>query len=267
MLKSFIIMHKNEKMAFCEFSNPVELLYCDYGKTEKHTLGRIHSHGYWQIEFILFGSPQLEVEGRKINLFSGNAVIIPPNNAHRFNYFRRSREGWSFKFVCNHIKEKLKEKVIKNDRECEILKNSLIELATDNPDISKSTAISCVILALVEKYYRKRHNSLKDNSLILQTRKLIHQRQRKRADAHYLAEKMGYSADYFSTLFKKETGIQLKKFIDSEVYKTAFRMLKYSDYSIGEIAEKLAFSDQFTFSHFFKRISGKSPKQFRIAAK
>jgi AraC-like DNA-binding protein len=74
---------------------------------------------------------------------------------------------------------------------------------------------------------------------------------------------MGYSADYFSTLFKKETGIQLKKFIDQEIYKTAIRMLKYSDDSIHEIAEKLGFSDQFTFSHFFKRVSGESPKQFR----
>jgi AraC-like DNA-binding protein len=250
-------------MAFNGFSNPVELLYCNYGKTEKHAPGKIHSHNYWQIEFILSGSPQLEIEGKEIMLFSGDSVIIPPNNAHRFNYFKRAREGWSFKFVCNNINEKLNEKVIKNDRECEILRNSMIELAEENPDISKSSAVACVVLAFIEKYYKQTQKLKKDNPLQQQTRKLILQKQRKRADAHYLAEKMGYSADYFSTLFKKETGIQLKKFIDQEIYKTAIRMLKYSDDSIHEIAEKLGFSDQFTFSHFFKRVSGESPKQFR----
>jgi AraC-like DNA-binding protein len=260
-------MSKNEKTAFSEFSNPVELLYCDYGKTEKHSLGRIHSHDYWQIEFILFGSPQLEIGRKKIMLFPGDTVIIPPNNPHRFNYFRRAREGWSFKFRCNHIKERLAEKVVKDERECEILKNSLIELATDNPNVAGSIAISYALLAFVEKNYRRKHNPDKNNYLIQETRKFIHQRQRKRADAHYIAEKMGYSADYFSTLFKNETGTQLKKFIDLEIHKTATRMLKYSDYPISEIADKLGFPDQFTFSHFFKRISGKSPKQFRISEK
>jgi AraC-like DNA-binding protein len=53
-------------------------------------------------------------------------------------------------------------------------------------------------------------------------------------------------------------------FIDEELIHGAKNLLEYSNYSIGEIAVKMGFSDQFAFSHFFKRLCHTSPKAYRI---
>jgi AraC-like DNA-binding protein len=41
------------------------------------------------------------------------------------------------------------------------------------------------------------------------------------------------------------------------------RLLRFSDLSIKEIADRLGFSDQFAFSKAFKRQRGEAPLDFR----
>ena len=41
-------------------------------------------------------------------------------------------------------------------------------------------------------------------------------------------------------------------------------MLRYSDMSIKEIIEALHFSDQSSFTKFFRKRTGQTPRQYRI---
>jgi AraC-like DNA-binding protein len=43
----------------------------------------------------------------------------------------------------------------------------------------------------------------------------------------------------------------------------ASALLTTTDKSVAEIASALGFSDQFSFSHFLKRVTGRSPLEFR----
>jgi AraC-like DNA-binding protein len=64
-------------------------------------------------------------------------------------------------------------------------------------------------------------------------------------------------------LFRTSEGTALKRYVDRERCRVAESLVMYSDLNVGEIAESLNFIDIYSFSRFFKRQTGKSPRDFR----
>jgi AraC-like DNA-binding protein len=82
-----------------------------------------------------------------------------------------------------------------------------------------------------------------------------------------LAEFLGYSRKYCSDLFRAQMGAPFSQWLKRCRLDQAVKMLEESDDPITRIAERLGFSDQFAFSHFFKKAIGRSPLAFRNATK
>jgi AraC-like DNA-binding protein len=78
-----------------------------------------------------------------------------------------------------------------------------------------------------------------------------------------LAKKQGCTRDHFIKLFKKYTGHTPGDYIINAKIDIAMNMLKMSNASIIEIADKLGYSDRYTFSKQFKQKTGMSPARFR----
>lgn len=78
-----------------------------------------------------------------------------------------------------------------------------------------------------------------------------------------LAEAFGVSASYLSRLFKKETGISISAYIREQKVEIAKNLLRFSDYSMIEIANRLSFSSQSHFIQQFREIVGVTPKKYR----
>lgn len=78
-----------------------------------------------------------------------------------------------------------------------------------------------------------------------------------------LARHTGLHPSYLSQLFTQQEGVTLKSYILSERVGAAKNMLKYSDYSIAQIAEYLCFGTQSRFGSTFKKYSGMTPSQYR----
>ena len=77
-----------------------------------------------------------------------------------------------------------------------------------------------------------------------------------------LSTATGLSESYISRLFKKETGYTVSEYILLKKIETAKSMLSYSDYSIAQISDALAFPSQSYFTKVFKKQCGKTPKQY-----
>lgn len=77
-------------------------------------------------------------------------------------------------------------------------------------------------------------------------------------------EKQFYlSYKYMSHLFKKEKGVTMQQYHNSVRMDEACRLLCSTLMSIGEIADKLGFSDVLYFSRCFRNYTGKSPSAYR----
>jgi two-component system, response regulator YesN len=90
-------------------------------------------------------------------------------------------------------------------------------------------------------------------------------------DSHYqqdlsqsmLSEHLGLSASYVSSIFKEVTGLNFADYVNSRRIEQAKDLLRLSDESIVEIADKVGFSNSNTFIRVFKRHEGITPGQYR----
>lgn len=84
-----------------------------------------------------------------------------------------------------------------------------------------------------------------------------------RITVQVLSEYTGLSASYLSRLFKKELGISISDYILEKKVEKSENLLKYSDYSLIDIANYLAFSSQSHFIQTFKKAVGITPNKYR----
>jgi AraC-like DNA-binding protein len=71
------------------------------------------------------------------------------------------------------------------------------------------------------------------------------------------------SKSHFIKVFRLETGTSAMKRLRTFKAEKAAEMLKYSDQNITQIGQALSFPDPQSFSRFFRREMGRSPKVFR----
>ena len=65
-----------------------------------------------------------------------------------------------------------------------------------------------------------------------------------------------------AAVYERITGRTAADWIDSYVITEAKNMLRYSEMSIKEIIEALHFSDQSSFTKFFRKRTGQTPRQY-----
>jgi len=78
-----------------------------------------------------------------------------------------------------------------------------------------------------------------------------------------IAEWVGLNPGYLTRLFKKKTGISLKKYIDSEKMDTAKNLLLSTDMPVTVISGHVGYMNYSNFSRSFKLIVGCTPSEFR----
>lgn len=79
-----------------------------------------------------------------------------------------------------------------------------------------------------------------------------------------LANYLNLSESYLSKLFQKEMGISVSNYITNLKIDKAKNLLQYSEYSVSDIANYLAFSSQSHFIQVFQKKTGYTPYKYRI---
>lgn len=78
-----------------------------------------------------------------------------------------------------------------------------------------------------------------------------------------IADVLGVHPNYLSTVFSREEGISIRQYICRERIRQSKNMLRYSRYSISEIAGYLSFSSQSHFSSCFRKLTSMTPGEYR----
>lgn len=86
---------------------------------------------------------------------------------------------------------------------------------------------------------------------------------RKERQIHYYANKLNVSAAYLSRTVREISGSTVNDHVSSLLYKEICNMLSNSDFTVGEIAANLNFSDQSALTNFFKQRAGVTPVAYR----
>lgn len=78
-----------------------------------------------------------------------------------------------------------------------------------------------------------------------------------------VAEKVGFSSSYFSSLFKKETGVGFTDYLIQLRMEKAKDLLKNTKDSVKDICTAVGYSDLKHFTSMFRKYTGLKPGEFR----
>ncbi|MFD2706959.1 helix-turn-helix domain-containing protein [Salibacterium lacus] len=112
-------------------------------------------------------------------------------------------------------------------------------------------------------YIMKKERNKGYSPFTRQVREFIQSHLRKPVDVKTVADYMNLTPGYVSTMFKEECGVTLKRYILESKIREAERLVIYSDMPLSDIALMLCFNDQTYFTKAFKRITGRTPMQYR----
>jgi AraC-like DNA-binding protein len=100
---------------------------------------------------------------------------------------------------------------------------------------------------------------------VWKARKFIEEHSGEELSLRSVAKGVNIHPNYLSEKFKQVTGMNFVEYVACTRFKEACRLLHNGDLRISDIAFTAGFQSLSQFNRVFKRLSGKSPTQFRVA--
>ena len=100
---------------------------------------------------------------------------------------------------------------------------------------------------------------------IWKARKFIEAHSGEELSLHKVAKAVNISANHLSEKFKQVTGINFVEYVARTRFEHACDLLRNPNLRVSEIAFAVGFQSLSQFNRVFKRLSGKSPTEFRAA--
>ena len=110
-----------------------------------------------------------------------------------------------------------------------------------------------------------RHLSRAEPVEIWKARKFIEQHLAEELSLTKVAKAVNISANYLSEKFKKVTGVNFVTYVARARFEKAHVLLEDVDLRISEMGFAIGFQSLSQFNRVFKKLSGKSPTEFRAS--
>ncbi|GFI22926.1 bifunctional transcriptional activator/DNA repair enzyme AdaA [Lachnospiraceae bacterium] len=278
------IRHCIKDNQICNFDG-LKLLYVSTSKYEGDWQSILHSHPFSELFYVVRGSGSFITEGMEFPVCKNDMVIINPNVQHTeksmrttpLEYIVLGIEGLSFSFEnIAAVQEGIFMQTAFGDVYKYNTQNSNIYayLNIMLEEISKqqnSYETVCKNLLEVIMICMLRNNNLS----IVQSNNALLNREctqvKNYLDANYsenitldtLASLSHMNKYYLVHAFTKYIGISPITYLIQKRIQEGKSLLESTSYSISQISSTLGFSSQSYFSQAFKKVTGKTPNQYR----
>ena len=238
--------------------------------SRKHFKGNcdIHWHEFFEIEYIISGTGKYIIDGKEFTAEEGMIFFMAPTSFHCVSDMKT--EVFNIMFsqnACNGIFltdfcKKSSFKVFKADGETRIFLEALMGELVKN--LHNANFASSLLDCIVAKVQNETENSAeKPVSVSKQAQLYILNNFRQELALDDIARYAGFTPTYFSRIFKEETGMNFKEYLNGIRFDYAKKLIRFSDMSITQICGECGFNDYANFTRHFKLRFGVSPTQYR----
>ncbi|MBN1671479.1 MAG: AraC family transcriptional regulator [Kiritimatiellae bacterium] len=243
------------------------LLLVHPGRVLERRRTRLHTHPFWQLEIVTRGQIGAAGDDSALVLEAGDCFLTPPQTRHDFIYEQVGAEWLTLKFHAYGVERTGRSaERLPHDPFLDTVRAALLALVPASGVPTRAVqAAGESLLASVLSYTCTEGDAGAAGlpPLVRKVRGLVLAHNGRPVTVAEVARQAGYSPGHLSVEFSRLAGEPLKRFIDRTRADVARRMLRYADLRIKEIAEELGFPDVFSFSRFFKRLSGVNPRTYR----
>lgn len=113
-------------------------------------------------------------------------------------------------------------------------------------------------------FYRQTNKNTESEGMVAAAIHYMKENIEKRLTLNDLAIYTGYSFTHFSSLFKQQMGESPLAYFNRLKIEVSCQMLNDTDMHINQICHKVGITDCYYFSRLFRRITGLSPKEYRL---
>lgn len=239
-----------------------------------------HYHTFFEIEILLRGKAEVAVDNTELKLNVGDCVFCMPGSVQKIDFYcgavvltMRFREGVVSRKFAELLNDKSFVTTTLGEENTEKLCAALdaAAAAQDGSEASffmfKGLVQFAAALIIMKADKKECSQNSPETKTIDQTvlSAVMHTRLNIEKDltVKSLAEHLGYTPNYFSTLFKKETGKNYTEFLKEERLRLADILLENTNMPIYEIAKQTGFESSAYFCRVYKNTYGLSPNKNR----
>lgn len=245
-----------------------------------------HCHNYFEILYLYSGECRFLLNDSVYQLRKGDLVFVAPGDLHHALYemssceiitvyFKKEFVEWSglvkapspgvFHSFMGSIPALYQEELVS------LLTRMLSECA--GIDEYSESYMSCYLHELLLTLMRHSVMNEEEPELlnardadILTATKYIYRNYQKPLTLREVSDQAALSPTYFSKKFKQVTGMGFKEYLNFVRLKHARTALLTTNNTITDIALENGFNDSNYFKDLFKKIYGKSPREYRKSA-
>lgn len=253
---------------------PFKLLSATHGIADARTpLIERRDYECCTIEFVYKGKGFLEANGQSCRPGENSVYILHKHSDHR--YWPDKSDPWHkiFFVIDGGFMETL-FKLYQFEETCYIpncpqLKkffDEMIQLRQGMGEIHRQAAI--VFHRLLEECHTLLHGAPGQfiHPELLELKKFLDDNVEHKISLDRYCRQKQRSCASMIRRFKKQFGTSPYDYLMQKRIEEARLMLRHSAFSVKEIASRLKFSDQYYFSNYFKRKTGLSPRNYKLAS-
>lgn len=212
-----------------------------------------------------------------------NQVIIIPATDQYIRYWADNEDPWTIYWVhftgsnIGSFNHSLQLNITKgpiempfNEKSIEVWHNIYQSLEMGFSKENLCNASFCLYYFLATFLFSEKHIATVDEEKVdFITETILHMKANldKKLTVEDMASQHRLSSSYFSSLFRKGTGMSPIDYFTHLKMQKACQLLYATNSKIKAIAENLGYEDPYYFSRAFKKNMGLSPEQYRLGSK
>lgn len=226
-----------------------------------------HCHGFFEIEYFAKGSGEHIMDGERCEVEDGLLFFMTPLNFHSFRVEGASLYNTMFsEAICDTsvlsrlmMDERGLTLRVRGDDKAflEMLFGELCGKYTNEE------YASCLINTVLCKLLELKEESVGEASAVSRALVYIIENFQKKLTLTHVANYAGFTPTYFSALFKEETGVCFKEYLDSLRFGYAKKLLEHTDKTVMQVCTESGFDDYPNFVRRFKAHYGVTPGKVR----
>lgn len=229
-----------------------------FGMDDKSILDvKKHKRNTWIIHYIFSGHGYFEINGKNYRIGPGDIFVIPADVT--ISYGSDTNDAFDYVWICFKAGKKLPLEIPDVLHCPEAYENFMEMKKCINMKKGRGAFLNARLWDLFAMIMQKEDDG-KDE--ITKAIEYIHSNYAKDLTIDKLAENSGIERTYFSTLFKKKTGMSPKQYLTDYRMKTAASLIVDLKKGVSEAAHAVGYTDVFNFSKMFKKRYGMSPREY-----
>lgn len=233
----------------------------------------LHWHDFYEFEIVMAGTGETSINGKTYPLKRGAFYFLKPSDYHSISYSRPLRI-FNLMMTDGLVEKTQLLTSRKAPGFCQLDEDEYRFLVAALRQIQYPGQVfqQELTLHLIECFYivllRHAHNEAltaepNGNAHVKRAVFYIHSRLREDITLAGIAQYLHLNANYFSSLFHRETGQTFQCYLSDARIHYAKKLLKDQSLSISDVCFNSGFRSLSCFLHAFKQKCGCSPTQFR----